>query len=178
MDDPEGDQPNEDARFAASVKRLREREGWSQGELARRMVSSGRDGFHQTTVSRIEKNERPVRIGEAISLAEIFDTTVVDMTAPTNEARAVDKLSRELSYIRANEDALGEAVLRYMHSQTSLRYALKDVDSVIADNPEVPPTKRPLGFARGESEYYLSRSYLDVIDDAMRRENGDDPDEE
>ncbi|PWF82015.1 helix-turn-helix transcriptional regulator [Kocuria rosea] len=78
----EGFTTHDDDRFIESVRRLREEKGWSQGELARRIQAAGVEGFHQTTVSRIEKGERPVRLGEARALAHILGTSVDRMVAP------------------------------------------------------------------------------------------------
>lgn len=63
----------------AAMKRLREESEWSQGEMARRMTELGWKGFHQTTISRIEKGERPVRLGEAQGIAAALNVTVDQM---------------------------------------------------------------------------------------------------
>lgn len=62
----------EEASFAFAVRRQRTERGWSQGELAERLHMLGHENFHTTTISRIEKNERPVRLGEAYAIAEAF----------------------------------------------------------------------------------------------------------
>lgn len=70
---------NDDERFGANVRRLREARGLSQHELARRLADVGLEGFHQTTVSRIEKGERPARLGEAKAIAQLLDSTIENM---------------------------------------------------------------------------------------------------
>lgn len=68
-----GEHPGQDEqRFADNMRQLRESKSWSQGELARRMQEIGWSSFHQTTVSRIEKCERPLRLGEARAIASIL----------------------------------------------------------------------------------------------------------
>lgn len=82
----------EEARFIDSVKRIREKKGWSQGELARYLGDTGTEGFHQTTISRIEKGERPVRLGEARAIARVFGSTVEQMTMSAENSDVVDEL--------------------------------------------------------------------------------------
>lgn len=72
-----------EARFAATMKQAREELGWSQGALAKELVAAGLEGFHQTTVSRIEKLERPVRLAEALTIASVFHRDVQSMTSYT-----------------------------------------------------------------------------------------------
>lgn len=69
-------EPNEETRFAESMQRLRESRGWSQGELARRMVAEGWVNYSQMTVSRTEKLERPIRLGEALAVARVFNVSL------------------------------------------------------------------------------------------------------
>lgn len=72
---------DEESNFAESVQRLREARDWSQGELARRMVEAGWKTYSQMTVSRTEKQDRPIRLGEAFALARIFEVDLSLMTA-------------------------------------------------------------------------------------------------
>jgi len=54
------------------IQECREAKGWSQSELARRMVDAGWATYSQVSVSRTEKGEREPRLAEAITLAEIL----------------------------------------------------------------------------------------------------------
>ena len=53
----------------------------SQTELARQLSGRGLP-FHQQTVQRIEKGERPLRLNEAHAIAEILGTDPWDMARP------------------------------------------------------------------------------------------------
>ena len=56
-------------------KRLRQRReshGWSQSELARRMVDAGWSNYRQMTVSRTEDEARTPRLDEAVALAKVL----------------------------------------------------------------------------------------------------------
>lgn len=72
---------NDEKRFVENLQAARRRLGWSQGELARRMVAEGWDTYSQMTVSRTEKGERPIRLAEARDLAKVLGTTVDEMTS-------------------------------------------------------------------------------------------------
>ena len=66
--------------FIARMKELRTAK-MSQTELARQLSDRGLQ-FHQQTVQRIEKGERPLRLNEALEIAEILGSDPADMTRP------------------------------------------------------------------------------------------------
>ncbi|MCK1804080.1 helix-turn-helix domain-containing protein [Brevibacterium sp. R8603A2] len=76
-----------DRWVAENVKRLREQRSWSQSELARRMVAAGATNYNQMTVSRTEKGERTVSVGELLILAKVLETFVIDLlqSPPAND---------------------------------------------------------------------------------------------
>ena len=86
------------------VEALRSAMGWSQSDLARRMVTAGWDAYSQMTVSRTEKGRRSIGLHEAISLADLFGVTVHQL-AGANDTPAVDVLAglREAVYILTEE---------------------------------------------------------------------------
>lgn len=61
------------------LTRLRENRGWSQSELARRMVEAGHVNYTQMTVSRTEKHERPLRLNELAALAHVYGVGMSDL---------------------------------------------------------------------------------------------------
>jgi transcriptional regulator with XRE-family HTH domain len=60
-----------DRNVATNVREHRDRCGMSQEELAQQMSDRG-FGFSQATIWKIESGQRPVRLGEAVALAEIL----------------------------------------------------------------------------------------------------------
>jgi transcriptional regulator with XRE-family HTH domain len=54
------------------LRRLREEAGITQAQLAERMTCQG-FSMHQTTIAKIEANQRPVTVNEAVMLAVILD---------------------------------------------------------------------------------------------------------
>src|SRR5699024_9011932 len=89
-----GDEDEE--AFIRSMKRLREERGWTQADLARKMTDIGWSGMYQTTISRMEKGERPVRIGEARGLARVFEVTVGMMIAQPESSKPVEALKNSV----------------------------------------------------------------------------------
>lgn len=61
-----------DELFGFGVKDRREQLGWSMTELATRLRKKGLDNFHPTTIGRMERGERPIRLSEAQAVVEVF----------------------------------------------------------------------------------------------------------
>ena len=86
--------PNSDEeRFRLNMRLYRDRNGWSQGELSRRLLNAGWTIFHQTTVSRIEAGERPIKLGEARAITAVLGATLEQMLAAPEEVKLVDSLT-------------------------------------------------------------------------------------
>lgn len=120
----------EERRFQIAVQRQREARGWSQGELARRMSDLGWEAFHQTTISRIEKGARPVRLGEARALARIFDSNVSQMIAPTEAQRALAELEEALEGLKRSRMGMWYALNDYVGMTAPLGLALINAEQV------------------------------------------------
>lgn len=78
---------------AAAVRRHRERLGMSQSELARRMAELDMS-WHQMTVARTESGDRPLRLDEALALANIFHVPLENLLR-----RVDDNIQREYQTI-------------------------------------------------------------------------------
>jgi transcriptional regulator with XRE-family HTH domain len=61
--------------FRKQLKAERERRNWSQAELAK-MLSDREIPMHWTTVAKIEKGNRSVRIDEAAGIADLFEVSL------------------------------------------------------------------------------------------------------
>jgi transcriptional regulator with XRE-family HTH domain len=57
--------------FGNKVRQWRQARNWSQEDLADRLREQGFD-MHQTTVAKIERGTRPLRVAEAAAIATIF----------------------------------------------------------------------------------------------------------
>lgn len=130
---------SDESRFAESAKELRERNGWSQGELARRMVEEGWETYSQMTVSRTEKHERPIRLGEARALARVLGSDVnlmVGYRSPDNEQSAV-------ALLRSVSSDLRRAVDRLFTDQVDAMEQVAKAVAVVADIDEARPLSTP-----------------------------------
>lgn len=98
-------------RFGASVREFREAKGLSQTQLAMKMIDAGWSNFHQGTISRTESNERPIRLGEAISLSEILGVSLDVLTGSSSaeglhQSAGMHALQREAEESRHALEAL------------------------------------------------------------------------
>lgn len=118
-------QPSVDETFAEQMRLLREARGWSQGELARRMVEAGFSNYSQMTVSRTEKGERPIRLAEARELAWILNTTVEEMVGEQDAEIVRRALLAARDELRAARDAFRVAEKRWMNAGPMAGKALR-----------------------------------------------------
>ncbi len=63
------------ARVGENIRRLREARGFSQTELARYLGES----YRQQTVLKVEKGTRPLKLAEAVKIAEVLAVEVKDL---------------------------------------------------------------------------------------------------
>lgn len=106
----------EERQFARNMQKMREGQGWSQSELARKMVEAGWSNYNQMTVSRTEKGERPIRLSEAKALARIFGSHVEEMSA-SDERYSVNVA---LKATASAYEALAEAAKEFLQAQNEL----------------------------------------------------------
>jgi transcriptional regulator with XRE-family HTH domain len=94
----------------------------SQTELARQLNDRGLS-FHQQTVQRIEKGERPLRLNEAHAIAEILGSDPVDM------ARTVTSDEQELQHtigeLQFNSWHIVDSGLRWKRTWDRERHRLR-----------------------------------------------------
>lgn len=126
---------SDDEHFAMNVRRLRESLGWSQGELAKRMRDAGWDAFHQTTVSRIEKGERPVKIGEGRALARVLGSRVVIMIEPPEDVAVMQDLALSSDEVRGWRYTLGDAAGNYEEARDRLRSRVAAAERLLSERP-------------------------------------------
>lgn len=82
------------------VRQAREARGMTQAELSQALRDRGSSHFHPTTISRIEKGERPLRLSDALALSSVLDTSV-DNFRPRNAASEMfGQILRELEGLR------------------------------------------------------------------------------
>ena len=111
--------------FAEQIRLARERKQWTQRELAERMSSKNGPPVHWTTVAKMEKGERSVRIDEAAVLADLFDTSVdVLLGRKAHRGDETDYL------IAAAVDTARRSSMELAAIQTALNDAFADIEDV------------------------------------------------
>lgn len=91
--------------FGEKVKQWRNNCGWSQEQVAAGLRHLGFD-MHQTTVAKIERGTRPLRVAEAVALAHVFRVpalAIFEGDGPEGQPEDIATLQRQLA--RAKESA-------------------------------------------------------------------------
>lgn len=112
---------DDEANFARRMVEYRTALGLSQSELARKMVERGFDHYSQMTVSRTEKGERPIRLGEARVLSEILGASLQSMMRGTAQAEYVNR-------VRATQTSLIDAMFRVALALFDYEELVDDID--------------------------------------------------
>lgn len=118
------DWAKDDEYFADNMRRRREDLGWTQGELSRRLQDAGLSHMHQTTVSRMEKGDRPPRVGEARGIAAVLDVSVARLIAPPEGAQVWTRLGMEVNEVDRCYEDLTRATERLDLARKALERAL------------------------------------------------------
>jgi len=100
MLDSHGPPDRDDARFAENLKRIRESQGMTKADLVRTLREAGWDSVHQTTVTRIENGERPVRLGESRVIARALKTSLERLVREPSEARVEDRIEEDIRSLK------------------------------------------------------------------------------
>ena len=104
-----------DKTIGSNVRRYREMAGLSQADLAAHMNRAGISSFHQTTVARVERGERSLRVAEVVALAQIFETSM-DRLAESSDTAKVRGALRYLSDAERNFSEAAEDLIRARHN--------------------------------------------------------------
>jgi transcriptional regulator with XRE-family HTH domain len=89
---------NWEKEFSDKVRQWRHARNWSQEEVAERLRRHGFE-MHQTTVAKIERGTRPLRVAEASALAAIFEVpplAVFHGPGPEEQPENVKELQRQM----------------------------------------------------------------------------------
>jgi transcriptional regulator with XRE-family HTH domain len=154
----------EEANFIANMKELREAQGWSQGELAKRMRDAGWSGFHQTTISRIEKGERPVRLGEARGIADALGTLVGPMLLADEIGERWRELDEAVARLREIGNLIGVSVDDYLLQQAIVRDLVGRQPSLTDEVHPATREKRDQAVQYAKKQASLPYSYyIDLV---------------
>lgn len=113
-----GPGPNE--LFGHKVKRERLARGWSVPDFAERLNRASLKNFHPTTVSRMESGERPTRIFEAATIANVLGRDLASLleglSSPTTEFISTHEFAEGLLSEAAN--LLASMLYNFAHAAT------------------------------------------------------------
>jgi transcriptional regulator with XRE-family HTH domain len=133
--------------FSKRLKTERGRRGWTQDDMAKRLSDKGIH-MHWTTIAKIEKGERSVRIDEAAGIAEVFGVSV-----DTLLGRTVGVESDQAYMLRALLDTAGESVAKLAAIGGALRSRFIDLE--------------PFEFEGRETVYEEGGHAGDALEEAM-----------
>lgn len=93
-------------RFGEVVRGWRLDRNWSQEDVVERLRQQGFE-MHQTTVAKIERGSRPLRVAEAIAIAEVFGMPIMavfELSLPDDQPAELAERQRKLSRARRAAD--------------------------------------------------------------------------
>jgi len=91
------------AVFAKWLRTARTKAGLSQQKVADALKAQGYTHLHQSNLAKVERGERPVRLAEAVAMAELFGTTVdaaLGLKADAPQGPAAQALARRTSALQ------------------------------------------------------------------------------
>lgn len=133
-----------------NLRLLREERGWSQAELATAMERGGA-GMYQTTISRIEKGERPVRLGEALGFSRVLQVPLASLIASPHQTGLFAQLTRAAQQVQRLSMELARNVAETSQARTVLAdVILKALERGVVPNEGAPSMtfERQLAFAQ------------------------------
>lgn len=115
--------------IGVKITQGRERHGWNQGELATRLEAAGLP-WHQTTVSKAERGERPVRAVELPILAAVLGLDPLALLPGGRLGGMLDRMDYALAVARVDA---GSAALDYVR-----KCAVRDAAVMLAELANIP----------------------------------------
>lgn len=120
----------DEAIFRQAVKDLREKKGWSQNQLANELRNAGLEEYRQTTVARLEKGTRAIRLGESRVIAHTLGASVEEMLLPSDALDHVVSLKRVIenhwdsisNLVLALKEFLNSTQTAFLYRQTKEKY--------------------------------------------------------
>lgn len=117
-----------EAAMCDKFRRLREERGWSQQDVSEKLARMGLD-MHQTTVAKMEKGKRPLRVAEMYALSWVFGLppgAVFWLPSKDQMPFAMQYMSERLSDIDQQQNDMRQRFLEMFESHLAV-YA--DLDS-------------------------------------------------
>jgi len=103
--------------FAERLRALREAADLTQNQLAEQMTQRG-IAMHQTTIAKIELNQRPVRLNEAAAFATALRVNVTDLLTDSEGTPETTALRSQLHAATTRRLELSQHLERAEHERT------------------------------------------------------------
>ena len=120
-----------DTHFAANMTRLRETADISQAEMVHKLREEGWTNVHPTTISRIERGERPVRLSEAARIAAVLGQNLARMLAPPDRAGIEEDVDTAIEWVTNSYNRIGESVFWLTTHRSVLQTRLAKFRAVV-----------------------------------------------
>jgi transcriptional regulator with XRE-family HTH domain len=143
-----GGPEDDDTRFARNMLTRREEKGISQADLVKALRDNGWSSVHQTTISRIEKGERPVRLGEARVIAEALGVELIQLLLTPDDSKLALELAAARERLESVRQAIKNRTVDYFKAQRQL---LDAVSRGVASGIEPMEGTRATGFTSSGS---------------------------
>ncbi|MCU1439980.1 MAG: hypothetical protein JWP85_977 [Rhodoglobus sp.] len=152
-----------DRNLATNLRIARERMGISQSSLAEKMTDLGFK-FHQTTINKIENNERKVSVSEAGALALLLDATVTmlmgdDPESPQWKSAAITQWGQSMLSV---EKRLQNEARNYIQLQERMKQLLEEARE--AARGQKGAIWHPIHFWTQQSSWETPRQLVAEID--------------
>jgi transcriptional regulator with XRE-family HTH domain len=128
-----------DSYFGQRVREERDRRGWSQEELAKRMTDRGIPAY-ASTIAKIEsgRKPRPARLGEAIVIADLFEVPVSALLGrQPDDTTLTFAMVTLMGYVREAE----QRILQAKHTTADIGDQLDDAEDRF-DSPHIKVLQR------------------------------------
>ncbi|MCS5715105.1 helix-turn-helix domain-containing protein [Herbiconiux sp. CPCC 205716] len=134
----------DERRFAEQVRILREENGWTQADLAERMQQQSLAYVTQSTISRIEKATRPVRMMEAQAFAQIFGRSTSLLIHPDSREKFIQIAASNHKHGRGSYVKLKEGAREMAEAQARVSNDLERLEELFGDGSTLHEDSRPI----------------------------------
>lgn len=171
-----------ESRFIGNLVRFREALGLTQGAMAAQLREAGVQGMYQTTLSRIEKGERSVKLHEALEIASALHVSVDDMLKPTDSfmlAREAERIAGELEGIEEQLTGIADEIDALLSECRDVvrRASWMREDGASEENPELQRALERLNdFIEGGIDGVWRRASEPMLLPASSDDEGEAPD--
>lgn len=149
--------------FVENMRMLRERRAMSQTEFAKHASERGLS-FHQPTVQRIENGQRPLKLTEALVIADLLGSTLEQMMHDTSLPNAYAMLRDHTSW--DDLEVAFHALRREQGVQYRMKVIREDLDDYLAAAGKFDEKPDPALLQRVDEVLERLQRVQEIIDQA------------